>query len=177
MDIKYKFSYGNFINFFLSQFIIISYHFFTILFLLFLVFIVFGNIENLFNEQERICIIIRILSASLVILWQIYLIIILFIPKKAIITHNFIKIRRYFLNISYLLRGFNDEIFIKDIIDCKKYSGKRYRFDRTGPYAIFFFDWDNLIEIKTKDNKSYLVPLQNSEEFIKQVKLLMEESK
>ncbi len=169
MELKYKFSYGNFINFILNQFIIISYHFFTFLALLFLVFVISGNFEHLFKNQEFMSMIIKALSVSLVIIWLIYLIVILFIPKKAIITPNFIKIKRYFLNISYLLRGFNDEIFIKNIIECKKYDGKRYRFERTGPYAVFFFDWDNLVEIRTIDDKCYLVPLQDSKGFIEEI--------
>ena len=169
MKLKYRFSYGNFIKFILNQIIIMSYHFFTLLLLLFSVLVVFGSLEHLFKEQEVISIIIKAVSVSIVILWSLFLIIILFIPKKAIINCNFIKIRRYFLNISYLLRGFNDEIFIKDIIECKKYDGKRYILDRTGPYAVFFFNWDNLVEIKTKDDKVYLIPLENSEKFIDEV--------
>lgn len=169
MELKYKFSYGNFINYILNQFIIICYHYFAFLALLYLDFVIFGELEDLFSEQDFMYIIIKVISVSLVIIWLIYLIIIQFIPKKAIITSNFIKIKRYFLNFGYFLRGFNDEIYIKDIIECKKYNGKRYRFDRTGPYAVFFFDWDNLVEIKTIDDKCYLVPLKDSEGFIEEI--------
>lgn len=177
MELKYKFSYGSLINFILNQIIIICYHAFTVLCLLFLVFVVFGTLDHLFKEQEVISIIIKILPIYLIAFWLIYLTIILFIPKKAIIKTNFIKVRRYFLNFSYLTRGFNDEIFINDIIECKKYDGKRYRLDRTKPYAVFFFDWDSLIEIKTKDDKCYLVPLQNSADFIKEVNARIERTR
>ena len=171
----YKFNYGNLFKFLLSQYIIICYHFFAFLCLFAIVF--FGierSFGNLFKDNELISTIINALSASLIVLWLVYLTIILFIPKKAIIETNFLKIRRYFLNFSYLTRGFNDEIFIKDIVECKKYDGKRYRLDRTGPYSVFFFDWDSLVEIKTKDDKSYLVPLKNSEEFVEEVNKRMD---
>lgn len=168
MELKYKFSYGNFINFILSQVIIISYHFFTVLCLLFFVFIVIGDLENSFKEQNLVTTILRILSVLLIVLWLAYLTIILFIPKKVILNFAFIKIRRYFLNISYLIRGFNDEIYLNDVIECKKYDGKRERFNRTGPYSVFYFDWNDLVEIKT-ENKTYLVPIKNSDNFIAEV--------
>ena len=171
----YKFNYGNLFKFLLSQYIIICYHFFAFLCLFAIVF--FGierSFGNLFKDNELISTIINALSASLIVLWLVYLTIILFIPKKAIIETNFLKIRRYFLNFSYLTRGFNAEIFIKDIIVCKLYDGYRYRLDRSGPYSVYFFNWDDLVEIKTKDDKSYLVPLKNSEEFVEEVNKRMD---
>lgn len=73
------------------------------------------------------------------------------------------------LNYNYILRGFNDEIFIKDIVECKKYDGKRYRFDRRDPYAVLFFNWDDLVEIRTNDDKKYLIPVKNSDDFVEKV--------
>lgn len=41
--------------------------------------------------------------------------------------------------------------------------------DRTGPYSVFFFNWDDLVEIRTNDDKKYLVPIKNSDDFIEKV--------
>lgn len=169
MEYKYKFSYGNILNYIFTQIIIVSYHFFTVLCLLFFVFVVIGKLENSFKEQILVTTVLRISSVLLIVLWLAYLTIILFIPKKVILTNYFIKVRRYFLNVSYAFRGFNDEIFIKNIIECKKYDGKRERFNRTGPYAVFYFDWDDLVEIRTTDDKKYLIPIKNSDEFVEKV--------
>lgn len=178
MELKYKFSYGNFMNFILSQVIIVSYHFFTVLCLLFFVFIVIGNLENSFKEQSLVTTILRVSSVLLIVLWLAYLTIIFFIPKKVILTNHFVKVRRYFLNVSFAFRGFNDEIFIKNVVECKKYDGERERFNRTEPYSVFYFDWDDLVEIKTIDDKKYLIPLKNSDEFItkvNEIRLLLQE--
>lgn len=105
-----------------------------------------------------------------------YFTVIFFIPKKAILYSNAICVRRYFLNYEHLFRGLNDEIFLKDVVECKKYDGKRYRFDRTAPYAIYFFNWDDLIEIRTEEKK-YLVPLKNSDKFVEEVNNRIEKLK
>ncbi len=169
MELKYKFSYGKFNNFFLSQLIIISYHFSISVFLICFIFLIVGSLQHIFQGSKLVSTIIVAFSVCLICLWLIYLITILFIPKKAIIDNNFIKIKRYFLNVGYLLRGFNDDIYIKEIVECKKYNGISYHLYRSGPYAVFFFDWDDLVEIKTKDEKRYLVPLKNSDDFIDEV--------
>lgn len=170
MKIEYKFSYGNIFKYILNQYIIISCHlFFYLLLLYFVIFVIIGSLEYFFKQQEFISTIVNIISVSLVVLCSLYFITILFLPRKAIIYSNCIEIKRHFLNISYLNRGFNDEILIRDIIECKQYEGKRYILDRTGPYAVYFFNWDDLVQIKTNDNKCYLVPLQNANEFIKEV--------
>lgn len=168
MNRKYKFSYGNFFNFLLSQYIIMNYHLFTIFCFIFLDFSLYHIVSQVFDNQTPLSTIIKILFFSLIIFCLIYFIVIFFIPKKVILSSNFIYVKRYFLNYSYLFRGFNDEIFLNDIIECKKYNGKRYRLDRTEPYAIFFFNWDDLVEIKT-ENKTYLVPIKNSDNFIAEI--------
>lgn len=169
MKSVYRFSYGNVFNFILNQIITISYHFIVLLLLAVPVLSLYGEIEYKFRNNHFLMKIITIFMFILLFLYLLYLIVILFLPKKAIIDGHFIRIRRYFLNFSYLIRGFNDEIFIKDIIECKKYEGKRYFLDRTGPYAIFFFNWDSLVKIKTNNDKTYLIPLKNSDDFIDEV--------
>lgn len=176
MKIEYKFSYGNIFKYILNQYIIISCHlFFYLLLLYFLIFVIIGSFEYFFKQQENISTIVNALSISLIILCSLYFIIILFLPRKAIIYSNFIEIKRHFLNISYLNRGFNDEILIRNIIECKKYEGKRYILDITGPYAVYFFNWDDLVQIETNDDKCYLVPLKNSNEFIEEVNKCLQE--
>lgn len=164
MELKYKFSYGNALNYIGTQFIIICYHCVILLYSAGFIFLAFGYLEDGF-----ISIILKVLTVVQFAVFFLYFVITLFIPKKVILTNYFIKVKRYFLNVSFAFRGFNDEIFIKDVIDCKKYDGKRYLLDRTEPYAIFFFNWDDLVEIKTIDDKKYLIPLKNSDEFIAKV--------
>ena len=50
-----------------------------------------------------------------------------------------------------------------------EYDGKRYRFDRRDPYAVLFFNWDDLVEIRTNDDKKYLIPVKNSDDFVEKV--------
>lgn len=164
MEYKYKFSYGNILNYIGTQCITICYHFAILLYSAGLIFLAFGYLEDGF-----ISIILKILTVIQFVVFFSYFLIALFIPKKVILTNYFIRVRRYFLNVSFAFRGFNDEIFIKDVIDCKKYDGKRYFLDRTEPYAVFFFNWDDLVEIKTIDDKKYLIPLKNSDEFVAKV--------
>lgn len=166
---KYKFSYGNVFNFIFSQIILSIYNFFAFLIIAMPITLLYVRLENLFKEKYLLMKIITILMIGFVFLYALMLCVYFFLPKKVILKNDFIKIKRYMLNFGYILRGFNDEIFIKDIIECKLYDGYRYRLDRSGPYAVYFFEWDDLIEIKTKNNKCYLVPLQNSEEFVEKV--------
>lgn len=169
MELKYKFSYGNIFKYFASHYVIAAYHFFIFLLLCGFVVFVYMTLGSVFSGYETIYTFLKILAVSVLALGIVYLFVILCMPKRAIISDNFLKVKRHFLNFSYPCRGFNDEIFIKDIIECKKYDGERYRFNRTGPYAVFYFDWDDLVEINTKDDKTYLVPIQNSDEFIEEL--------
>lgn len=169
MKNKYKFSYGNIFNLIFSQIILCIYNFFAFLIVAVPITLLYMKLENLFKDNYVLMKIITILMAAFIFLYALMLCVYFFLPKKAIIKNDFIKIRRYMLNFGYILRGFNDEIFIKDIIECKLYDGYRYCLDRSGPYSVYFFKWDDLVEIKTKDNKRYLVPLQNSETFIEEV--------
>ncbi|MCD7871831.1 MAG: hypothetical protein LUG21_00655 [Clostridiales bacterium] len=149
MELKYKFSYGSILNYIATQCIIICYHLFILLYSTGLIFLAFGCLGDGF-----LSIILKSLAVIQFVALCLYFIITLFIPKKVILTNHFIKIRRYFLDVSYAFRGFNDEIFIKDVMECNKYNGKRFLLKRTEPYAVFFFNWDDLVEIKTIDEKN-----------------------
>lgn len=78
------------------------------------------------------------------------------------------------------LRGFNDDICIKDIIECKKYDGERHLPGKYSPYAIPYFDWDDLVQITVyneRNDKIYYVPVQNSDDFIEKVNERMKAAK
>ncbi len=169
MKLEYKFDYGNVLNFVFSEIITSIYNLFSLLLFSIPILWIYSEFEYIYRDNYILLKIITIIIVVLFGLYLSYLIIIFFLPKKAIIEGNFIIVKRYMLNFRYIFRGFNDEIFIKDIVECKIYDGKRYKLDRTGPYATFFFAWDNLVEIKTRNNKAYLIPLKNSVDFIEKV--------
>lgn len=169
MKTEYKFSYGNVFNFIFSQVILCIYNFFAFLIVAMPIAWLYGELGNIFKENYIVMKIITILMAILILLFALMLCIYFFLPKKAIVNANFVIIKRYMLNFGYILRGFNDEIFIKDIVECKLYDGYRYGLDRSAPYAVYFFKWDDLVEIKTKSNKVYLVPLKDSDKFVEQI--------
>lgn len=164
MEYKYKFSYGNIFKYLGTQYIIICYHVAILVYSFGVICFVYEYFDDGF-----ISIILKVLSVAQFFALFAYFSVVFFIPKKVILTNYFIKVRRYFLNVSYAFRGFNDEIFIKDITECKKYDGKRYRFDRRDPYSVFFFNWDDLVEIRTNDDKKYLIPVKNSDDFVEKV--------
>ncbi len=171
---KYKFSYGNIFNFFFSHFIQFIYNSFTLLVLFVLLSFLYGRLDYAFRDQTFISQIvdyIYVISLALAIAFFVGTHI---IPKKIIIINNIVLIKRHYLDYRYLFRGFNDEILIREISVCKLYDGKRYKFGRDQEYAVSYFDWDDLVEIKTKDEKRYLVPIKNSDDFIEEVNKRME---
>lgn len=169
MEYKYKFSYGNIFKFIFSEIMLIICNLISLIIIFMTIAFLYGWFEYIFSENYAIKKISALISIILIVSYSLFLIIIFFLPKKAVIAGKFLKIKRYMLNFNYILRGFNDEIFIKDIVECKKYDGKRYRFDRRDPYAVLFFNWDDLVEIRTNDDKKYLVPIKNSDDFIEKV--------
>lgn len=169
MKNEYKFSYGNVFNFIFSQVILCIYNFFAFLIVAIPIAWLYGELENIFKENYVLMKIITILMTIPILLFALMLCIYFFLPKKAIVNANFVIIKRYMLNFGYILRGFNDEIYIKDIVECKLYAGYKYKLDRSAPYAVYFFKWNDLVEIKTKSNKVYFVPLKNSNGFVEEV--------
>ena len=169
---EYKISYGNVFNFIFSQVILSIYNFFAFVIVAMPITLLYGEVERICRENYILVKVIAILMIGFLLLYALILCAYFFLPKKAIVSNNFIVIKRYMLDFSYVFRGFNDEIFIKDIIECKLYNGKRYLLNRSAPYSVFFFEWDDLIEIKTKSNKVYLVPLKDSEKFLEQIELI-----
>lgn len=169
MKTEYRFSYGSIFKFIFSQVILCIYNFFAFLIVAIPVALLYGEIESIFRENYVLMKIITILMTIFILIFALILCVFFFLPKKAVINSSFVTIKRYMLNFGYVLRGFNDEIFIKEIAECKKYVGDKYCLDRSEPYAVFFFDWDSLVEIRTIDNKRYFVPLKNSDDFIEEI--------
>jgi len=177
MKTVYKISYGSIFNLIFSQVFLGIYNFFAFLIVAFPLLCLYEEIESRFRDNYVLIKIITIVMTVIILVYALILCVFFFLPKKAIIKNNFIIIKRYMLNFGYILRGFNDEIFIKEIVECTTYRGAGYSLDRSGPYAVFFFDWDDLVKIKTADNKYYLVPLQNSDEFVEEVNKRMQAAK
>lgn len=177
MKYKYKFSYGSIFKYLLNQYIIMSMNFFISLCFVYVDYHLYNLLAEKFNKQATPLLIIQITCFVLTSLFFAYMVVTFVIPKRVILTDSSIYIRRWFWNLSYFSRGFNDKILLNDVIECKKYDGKRPRWDRDRPYAVPFFEWDDLVEIVLagesvlglKDDKVYLVPIQNSEDFIKRV--------
>lgn len=177
MKYKYKFSYGNVFKYLLDQYIIMSMNFFISLCFVFVDYHLYNLLAEKFSKQATPLLIIQIMCFVLTSLFFAYMVVIFVIPKRVILTDSSIYIRKYFWDLANFSRGFNDKILLNDVIECKKYDGKRPRWDRARPYAVHFFEWDDLVEIVLagesvlglKDDKVYLVPIQNSEDFIKRV--------
>lgn len=169
MKLEYKFSYGNIFNFIFSEFFLIVYNSFSLLLVSIFMAVIYGDLEYKFRDNY---IFVKVITIFMVILFTIYfsfLIVIFFLPKKVIINGEVLIVKRYMLNFKYIFRGFNDKIFIEKIIECHIYNGERPRLDRSKEYAVFFFNWDDLVEIVTDKNRKYLVPVKNSENFIEEI--------
>ena len=169
MKLEYRFAYGSFVKFFFSQLFIAFYNGFTLLLIVLPIGLLYGYCEYIFKDFSSALKVITIVIFFLLFLFILFLFISYFLPKKAIITDNFILIKRRFLNYEYPFRGFNDRIFIKDVCECEIYDGERPLLFRSGPYSVFFFDWDSLVEIRLKNNKKYLVPIKNTDNFVDEV--------
>ena len=96
------------------------------------------------------------------------------ILRFRVLNKYFIKVRRYNTPKINICRGFNDTIYIKDICECNPYeivkydNGRIYRPAAT-EFSVWLFNWYDLVEIKTKDERKYLIPVQDSKGFINEV--------
>lgn len=168
----YKISYGKYFNYIFSQILLCFNNIFTFLIIAVTMILLQGKLESTFGEDNILIEIITTLIVISIIILSVVLLIFTFAPKRVILYDNYITIKRYMLNFEYLIRGFNDKIYIEDIVECEIYKGERYLLHRAGPYAVFFFDWNDLVEIKTGKfgkHRTYLVPVKNSDEFISEV--------
>lgn len=165
----YKFDYGNFFKFILSKLLELFYDFFTLLILLIPLGVLYGYCENAFSNNEyakRIIVLLLVLNLIIIVL---FLLVCFLMPKTLVLYDDIMVINRYSIDYSYITRGIKDEILISSIVYCEIYDGKRPLFWRARPYAIPFFNWNNLVEIRTKGKRIFLIPIKNAENFVREV--------
>ena len=173
MKLKYKFSYGNFGRYIVNQILLFLLTCSEMIMLLGLILKIDLYIfKGIFYE----------ITAFLLGAFPIYSIVIsailISIPRKAVINDEFLKINRHYLNPMFITRGFNDKIFYKDIIECKKCPGK----DSTSALttATIWFDWSRGVEIVVenyRNDRVYLFAVQNPDDFINEVNKRVELAK
>lgn len=170
MKVKYKFSYGGFFKYLINQIVIFLGSSVEIMFVIFIISRILTlfdgdnhgnsvilNVANTFLGRATFCALpmAAILTA---------------IPRRLILNDSFLKINRYILDPIYFTRGFNDKINYKDIIKCEKYifcKGRLYP-----PYAVMPFARKDFVKIVAENDrieKTYLVPVQNPDDFINEV--------
>ena len=97
-----------------------------------------------------------------------FFIVLIFIPKRVVLTDNQILVYRFCfpLQITFWdFSGFNDRINYSQIISCKKQDSE-IRFGARKPF--FYVNNDSIVEIRTA-HKVYLLPIKNSDNFIVEV--------
>ena len=171
MDKKtYKISYGGFFKYLINQIVIFLGSSVEIMFVIFFIsriLMLFDgvnqnnsailNFANIFLGRATFCAlpVAAVLTA---------------IPRRLILNDSFLKINRYILDPIYFTRGFNDKINYKDIIKCEKYifcKGRLYP-----PYAVMPFarkDFVKIVAENDRNDRTYLVPVQNPDNFINEV--------
>lgn len=113
---EYKLSYGSAFNFILTQIIRFNCHGSIYIFSMCWLYVIESKIEEIFSGYQVIITIIRTVAISVGVVWAIYLLVIFFFPKKAVLNSSFVKVKKYTLHPNFPNRGFNDEIFMPDII-------------------------------------------------------------
>ena len=178
MDKKiYKFSYGGRFKKFISKTVSLVYNFFAgCIFLLIYAFIltrINGELELFLSE--KILHVIEYIEVYAGVATLLIFIIMSFLPQKAVITPNKIKIYRHYLFLNPLLifRGFNDNIQINKIEKIYRPESKD-KFLK--PIPVNVIDWKNMVLIEA-GLRTYYVPLEKSDEFIAEVNKRISESK
>lgn len=165
----YYFSYGNVINFLFTFIVDFICMLGLILFVFFISLIFFSQMQNYLIQNTSLQKVLLQSSIALPSVVSLYLLINVFIPKKVILSPEFVKIRRHNITEWSLLHGLNDKIFIDNIVACKIYDGDRPILDRRNkPYVVVRFNWDDLVEVTT-DKRKYLIPVKNSADFVEEV--------
>lgn len=174
MELNFKFSYGSKFRQIVNKLFEVYINLSIIIFLLLIyMFAVLAQVDNI-NSQNSAFKAFSIFVLCIFIAISVYLTVILFLPKKVVLNKYFIKVRRYNTPKINICRGFNDTIYIKDICECKPYeivkydNGHIYRPAAT-EFSVWLFNWYDLVEIKTKDERKYLIPVQDSKDFINEV--------
>lgn len=137
------------------------------------------NLGLIDRVDERIMHKIKFCEICFAIIVMLVFIFISFLPQKAIIKSDKIKVYRHciFLLPFDIWKGFTDNISIDKIesiyITNRKDLGG---FPRYEPIPVAVSDWKNMVRINTELNW-YYIPVKNSEDFIKQVNMRRERIK
>ncbi|OLA48451.1 MAG: hypothetical protein BHW39_01160 [Firmicutes bacterium CAG:552_39_19] len=95
------------------------------------------------------------------------------IPKKVVLDDEFVRIYRYLIMRYYPTWGFNDKFSYRDIIVCEKYGKKSRIFGRNYLHCpVVFFEREDVVKIVVENDRNdrvYLVPVQNPDDFINEV--------
>lgn len=165
--IKYKFDFGNKFKRSLSCFAEIIGNIGGIILSWIVFFALFVAANNCFKDDFIIEIITKVLLILLVI-FDIFIAVLIFLPKSVVLTDDKIIVYRfcfplqiYFWDIRFL----NDRIPYSKIISCKK-LGDNIEFG--DPRAFFSANNDSLVEIMTK-HKIYLLPIKDCDNFVEEV--------
>lgn len=170
MIIKYNYSYGSLIKKASSYFITLIGNLELFAISAIILFLLTGLFQMIFSPESAVTTYIIRVFFIVAIGLLVYLVVISFLNKQIILYDNLLVVKRHMINFRYFYRGFKDEILIREIAECKLYEG-RHIID--GPHSVVFFNWDDLVEIKTKDNKKYYIPVKNSQDFIHEIRTRM----
>lgn len=177
MKHSYKFSYGSKLNFLIYGFILLVKNMVMMLLYCAAAFYLCALAKYYSGNNQELAKLISVVFFISIAYGCVLFLLTLLLPKRVIIKQNVIRIKRYTLNLFYLTYGFNDRIVIKDIVECKKYCGEKSFLNPSGPYAVYPLNWDDLVEISTRKNKKYYVPVKNAETFIDEVNSRVNEIK
>lgn len=171
---KYKFDFGNKFKRSLSCFVEIIGNIGGIILSWFVFFALYAAANNCFKNDFIIEIIAKVLVILLVI-FDIFIAVLIFLPKSVVLTDDKIIAYRfcfplhiYFWDIRFL----NDRIPYSKIISCKK-LGDNIEFG--DPRAFYSANNDSLVEIMTK-HKIYLLPIKDCDKFVEEVNARISEN-
>lgn len=105
MKYKYKFSYGSISNYLLSQYIIMSINFFISLWFIVLNYRLYNLFTGMFNEMPTLLLVTKKCFFVLGLLFFICLVVTFVIPKRVVLTDDFIYVKRHFWNLALFLEG------------------------------------------------------------------------
>lgn len=164
---KYKFDFGNNFKRFLSYSVEIFENIGVIALSWFALISLFVVANDILSNQFIVKIIANVL-AILFVIFDLSVIVLIFLPKSVVLDDDKIIVYRfcfplqiYFWDIRFL----NDRIPYSKIISCKKLEGNIAFGD---PVVFFSANKDSLVEIMTK-HKIYLLPIKDCTKFVEEV--------
>ncbi len=165
---KYKYDYGNIINQILSCMISFIMNTGRVVLCCFFIAAVKSIIDKyLLNYNGNR--ILDTVSIILCILGVFYFLFLTFRIKGVYINKQYITIKRdVFFDV---IDRFTVKIPFSNIKGCYYYCGntsKMFLWDGN-KYPIKFFNWDSLVVIEDYNNVKYYLPIQNADEFIKEI--------